>query len=129
METSTVILIIAVIFILVFVHLIFSSNSSTENMGNVSKSNASTTSPEIATINSTAANVSIDPLKIKTDIASKIIDGFTDQITYIEYLKMLTKIDNISYNLINRDTFLTFKVLKGSNKLTVDKIVEKMFDI
>ena len=116
MEISTVVLIIVII--IVISYFLFFSRSF-EHMGTVQVNNSTTVVQE---------NI-LDPNQIKIDLATKLVDNFTDQLAYIDYLKMLTNLDNISNELIKRETFILFKNLKGTNNLTVNTVIEKINDI
>ena len=65
----------------------------------------------------------------KRELAEKILKEISNDISYVDYLNILTNNKNTSYKLLEQETFFEIKYLFKNNKLTLEKIIEYMPDI
>lgn len=68
-----------------------------------------------------------EPTKYK--LAVGILNVFSPQTSFIEYLEILKANGNTSYQLISQDTYYELKFLMKDNKLTVEKLMSFMTDM
>lgn len=65
----------------------------------------------------------------KRELAEKILNAFTDKLSYSEYLNIINENNNLSYELIKQETFFELKFFLKNNQLSIDKIIQYMSDV